>query len=147
QAYTVLSSLLNKGVETVLGLAERMPDREFIIVRSPAEATHGLPDLESRAARLPNVVLAPRVPPHEVAETYLSRTRILLVPSRYETYGMSALEAAAYGIPSVHVDTPDVREGIGDAVPLVNPGEPQVEAYARALATIERIYFAWSASA
>jgi hypothetical protein len=39
----------------------------------------------------------------------------------YETYGMSAIEAAGYGIPTVHVDTPHVREGIGDAAVLVSP--------------------------
>jgi hypothetical protein len=39
----------------------------------------------------------------------------------YETYGMSAIEAAGYGIPSVHVDTPHVREGIGEAAVLIKP--------------------------
>jgi glycosyltransferase involved in cell wall biosynthesis len=119
-AYTVLSSLRNKGVEVVLELAAMYPDQRFIIVRSPAEPTHGIADLEERASKLPNVELHPRVPPHEVIK-YLEQTRILLVPSRYETYGMSAIEAAGYGIPCVHVDTPHVREGIGEAAVLV-PG-------------------------
>lgn len=119
-AYTVLSSLVNKGVEVVLDLAKMYPDKRFIIVRSPAEPTHGLSNLEERAALLPNVELHPRVPPEEVYK-YLEQTRILLVPSRYETYGMSAIEAAGYGIPTVHVDTPHVREGIGDAAVLVSP--------------------------
>jgi hypothetical protein len=39
----------------------------------------------------------------------------------YETYGMSAIEAAGFGIPSIHVDTPHVREGIGDAAVLIKP--------------------------
>jgi glycosyltransferase involved in cell wall biosynthesis len=118
-AYTLLSSLRNKGVEVVLEMAKRLPDQRFIIVRSPAEPTHGLPDIEERCAGLPNVELCPRVTPDKVASTYLSQTRILLVPSRYETYGMSAIEAAGHGIPTVHVDTPHVREGIGDAAVLV----------------------------
>lgn len=120
-AYTLLSSLRNKGVEVVLELAERLPKQRFIIVRSPAETTHGIPDLEERAARLHNVELCPRVPPDQVYDRYLKQTRIILVPSLYETYGMSAIEAAGYGIPSVHVDTPHVREGIGDAAVLVPP--------------------------
>jgi hypothetical protein len=119
-AYTVLSSLLNKGVEVVLELAKRYPDKRFMIVRSPAEPTHGLSNLEELAAKLPNVELLPRVSPEEVHK-YLEQTRILLVPSRYETYGMSAIEAAGYGIPCVHVDTPHVREGIGDGAILVPP--------------------------
>jgi len=143
-AYTVLSSLLNKGVGTVLELAKIYPDKRFIIVRSPAEPTHGMADLEERAALLPNVELHPRVPPEEVWK-YLEQTRILLVPSRYETYGMSAIEAAGYGIPTVHVDTPHVREGIGDGAILV-PGL-DVEATARGIETIERNYEAYSLNA
>ena len=119
-AYTLLSSLRNKGVQVVLDLAKLYPDKRFIIVRSPAEPTHGLTDLEERAALLPNVELHPRVPPEEVYK-YFEQTRILLVPSMYETYGMSAIEAAGYGIPSVHVDTPHVREGIGEAAVLIKP--------------------------
>ena len=143
-AYTLLSSLVNKGVEIVLELAERFPDKRFIIVRSPAEPTHGLPDLEERASKLPNVELHPRVAPEDVHK-YLEQTRILLVPSRYETYGMSAIEAAGYGIPTVHVDTPHVREGIGDGAILV----PPLDASATALGifTIENNYEEWSQKA
>jgi len=142
RAYTVLSSLVNKGVTVVLELAKRLPEQPFIIVRSPAEPTHGLEDLEERAASLPNVELAPRVHPRVVAERYLSRTRILLVPSRYETYGMSAIEAAARGIPSVHVDTPHVREGIGTSAWLVPPLD--VEATRASIDAIEANYEAAS---
>jgi glycosyltransferase involved in cell wall biosynthesis len=143
-AYTVLSSLRNKGVEVVLYLAKFYPNRRFIIVRSPAEPTHGLPDLEERASKLPNVELHPRVPPEEVYK-YLEQTRILLVPSMYETYGMSAIEAAGYGIPSIHVDTPHVREGIGDAAILI-PGM-NVDAALRAIDKIEANYDQYSKAA
>jgi hypothetical protein len=136
-AYTLLSSLYNKGVEVVLALAKMYPDKRFIIVRSPAEPTHGLPDLEERAAMLPNVELHPRVPPEEVYK-YFEQTRILLVPSMYETYGMSAIEAAGYGIPSVHVDTPHVREGIGEAAVLIQP--LSIEEAAKGIEIIESDY-------
>lgn len=143
-AYTLLSSLLNKGVEVVLKLAEKYPDQRFIIVRSPAEPTHGLKDIEEKVARLPNVELRPRVAPEDVIN-YLRETRILLVPSRYETYGMSAIEAAGYGIPCVHVDTPHVREGIGEAAVLVPP--LNVEATDKGIKAIEKDYEAYSANA
>lgn len=119
-AYTLLSNLANKGVAVVLDMAERMPKQRFIIVRSPAEVTHGLPNFDERASALPNVEVMPRVTPDKVG-AYLEQTRILLAPSRYETYGMSAIEAAQHGIPTVHVDTPHVREGIGDAAELIRP--------------------------
>lgn len=143
-AYTLLSSLVNKGVETVLRLAELYPDKRFIIVRSPAEPTHGLKDIEQRVAELPNVELYPRVSPEEVYK-YFEQTRILLVPSRYETYGMSAIEAAGYGIPTVHVDTPHVREGIGDGAVLVPPLD--VKATARGISIIEKRYSQYSQTA
>jgi glycosyltransferase involved in cell wall biosynthesis len=143
-AYTMLSSLINKGVEIVLQLAELYPDQRFIIVRSPAEPTHGLKDIEERVKNLPNVELHPRVPPEEVYK-YLEQTRILLVPSRYETYGMSAIEAAGYGIPTVHVDTPHVREGIGDGAVLVPP--MNVAATAAGIDLIEKNYDIYSLNA
>ena len=143
-AYTCLSSLRNKGVEVVLSLAEMHPDKRFIIVRSPAEPTHGIPDLEDRAARLPNVELHPRVDPKDVYK-YLKQTRVLLVPSMYETYGMSAIEAAGYGIPTVHVDTPHVREGIGDAAVLVPALD--VERTANGIQLIEKNYDKYSLGA
>lgn len=143
-AYTMLSSLRNKGVEIVLELAKRYPDKRFIVVRSPAEPTHGLPDLEERAKALPNLELHPRVPPEEV-EKYLKQTRILLVPSRYETYGMSTIEAAGYGIPTVHVDTPHVREGIGEGAILVPP--LNADATAAGIETIEKSYDLYSLNA
>ena len=143
-AYTVLSSLRNKGVEVVLALAVLYPDQRFIIVRSPAEPTHGLPDIEERVAKLPNVELHPRVAPEDV-DKYFKQTRILLVPSRYETYGMSAIEAAGYGIPTVHVDTPHVREGIGDGAVLVPPMD--VYATKAGIDTIESNYEAYSFNA
>ena len=143
-AYTLLSSLKNKGVETVIELAKLYPSKRFIIVRSPAEPTHGIENLEEIVKDIKNIELHPRVSPEEV-EKYFKQTRILLVPSRYETYGMSAIEAAGYGIPSVHVDTPHVREGIGEGAILV-PGT-NVEATARAIDTIEANYELYSKNA
>jgi glycosyltransferase involved in cell wall biosynthesis len=143
-AYTLLSSLRNKGVQVVLDLARLYPDKRFIIVRSPAEPTHGIHNLEEQAEKLPNVELHPRVSPEEVYK-YLEQTKILLVPSMYETYGMSAIEAAGFGIPSIHVDTPHVREGIGDAAILINPLD--LKGAAAGIELIENDYDSYSAAA
>jgi hypothetical protein len=55
---------------------------------------------------------------------------------------MSAIEAAGYGIPSVHVDTPHVREGIGNAAVLV-PGL-DTERTANGIELIEKDYERYS---
>jgi glycosyltransferase involved in cell wall biosynthesis len=128
----------------MLSLAEMYPDKRFIIVRSPAEPTHGISNLEERASRLPNLELHPRVDPKDVYK-YLKQTRVLVVPSRYETYGMSAIEAAGYGIPTVHVDTPHVREGIGDAAVLVPALD--LERTANGIELIEKDYDRYSLGA
>lgn len=143
-AYTMLSSLTNKGVAVVIDLAKQNPDKRFIIVRSPAEPTHGLKNIEEIAAKIPNLELHPRVAPEEVYK-YLEQTKILLVPSRYETYGMSAIEAAGYGIPSVHVDTPHVREGIGNAAVLIRP--LNINDASKGIKLIEKNYNKYSDSA
>jgi hypothetical protein len=143
-AYTLLSSLTNKGVTVVIDLAKIYPNKRFIIVRSPAEPTHGLKDIEEIVSKIPNIELHPRVAPENV-DIYLKQTRILLVPSRYETYGMSAIEAAGYGIPSVHVDTPHVREGIGGAAVLIKP--LNVMGAQRGINQIEKYYNKFSENA
>lgn len=140
-ALTLTSSLLNKGAGRVLELAERRLDQRFIIVESPAHPTHGSPDFWERAEKLTNVEIWPRLHPDEMG-TLWAETRILLVPSRYETYGMSAVEAAWHGIPSVHVDTPHVHEGIGTAARLLK--STSVAELDGALTEVELEYDIWS---
>jgi hypothetical protein len=140
-ALTLTSSLLNKGADRVLELARRRYDQRFIIVESPAHPTHGDPLFWERAERLENVEVWPRLHPAEMNRLW-AETRVLLVPSRYETYGMAAMEAAWHGIPSVHVDTPHVREGIGHAARLLKT--TSVDELDHALTEVELEHNVWS---
>lgn len=140
-ALTLTSSLLNKGVTRVLALARLRPDRRFIVVRSPAHGTHGSVDFEEEAASLDNVEVWDRLHPREMSRLW-AETRVLLVPSKYETYGLSALEAAWHGIPSVHVDTIHVREGIGEAARLMRSFS--VDELGEAVDEVEAEYDLWS---
>lgn len=143
-ALTLTSSLTNKGAGHVLTLAARWPHRRFIIVESPAHDTHGDPAFWEIAASLPNVEVWPRQHPDAMWRVW-AETKVLLVPSRYETYGMSAVEAAWFGIPSVHVDTVHVREGIGTAARLMDwPGLRGLESGVR---EVEADYEEWSEKA
>lgn len=143
-ALTLTSSLVNKGAQQVLELAKRWQNRRFIIVRSPAHATHGAPDFEEEAGALENVEVWDRLHPDEMHLLW-AETRVLLVPSFYETYGLSAVEAAWYGIPSVHVDTVHVREGIGTAARLIK--SRKVEELESAIMDVEMNYALWTARA
>lgn len=142
-ALTLTSSLLNKGVLPTLTLARKWPHRRFIIVRSPAHSTHGSPDFEEQVTELDNVEVWDRIHPDEMHRLW-AQTHILLVPSRYETYGLSAIEAAWHGIPSVHIDTPHVREGIGTAARLMT--EPVLE-LEDAVIEVEADHSKWAAMA
>lgn len=143
-ALTLTSSLLNKGVTQTLALAAKWPHRRFIIVRSPAHGTHGSPSFEEQASALPNVEVWDRLHPNEMTRLW-AETQVLLVPSRYETYGLSALEAAWHGIPSVHVDTIHVREGVGAAARLLK--SRTLEELELAVLEVEKDLTMWAARA
>lgn len=49
-----------------------------------------------------------------------ARTRVLMMPSLYESYGMAAVEALASGIPVVAHPTPGLRESLGDAAVFID---------------------------
>jgi|SRR5687768_2512784 len=60
----------------------------------------------------------------DMAGDVWSRTRVLVVPSRYESYGKVAVEAMASGIPTVAATTPGLRESVaggGFLIPRTQP--------------------------
>lgn len=56
----------------------------------------------------------------DITTAVYARTRILLMPSRVETYGRTALEAACSGIPTIAHPTPGLIESLGDAATFVD---------------------------
>ena len=69
-------------------------------------------------------------------QSLLSTFDVMLVPSRFESFGLSALEALAMGVRVVGFDVGGLSEAIGecDAAYLVPPGD--VEALAEVIASI-----------
>lgn len=51
----------------------------------------------------------------DMREDVWARTRLLIMPSSYESFGQVALEAAASGIPTIATSTPGLHECLGDA--------------------------------
>ncbi|WP_406321857.1 glycosyltransferase family 4 protein [Streptomyces sp. NBC_00519] len=49
-----------------------------------------------------------------------AQTRMLMVPSVYESYGMAAVEALASGIPVIAHPTPGLREALGDGATFID---------------------------
>ncbi|MCW2904687.1 MAG: glycosyl transferase, group 1 [Streptosporangiaceae bacterium] len=96
-------------------MARRFPDQKFLGVQG------GYSD--QLIIDLPNVEIIPHVRPDEMAERVYARTRILLHPSRYETYGMVAVEAACMGIPALASTSPGLIEALGSAGTFLDPDD------------------------
>lgn len=103
---TLINVWPNKGAEVFYALAHAFPDQKFLGV------TGGYGEQVIR--ELPNVEFHPHVPAERMPEQVYARTRVLLVPSVYESYGRVAVEAACAGVPVIAAPTPGLLEALGD---------------------------------
>jgi glycosyltransferase involved in cell wall biosynthesis len=69
------------------------------------------------------VVQEPRVSDEMLIAAYHAAD-LLLFPSRYEGFGLPALEAMAAGLPVITSGAGGLAEAVGDAAVIVNPPEP-----------------------
>jgi len=93
-----------KGVHVFYELARLMPDVEFLGVVGGYD--------DQIIERLPNVEIHPHTAdPRE----FWAKTRLLLIPSSHESFGMVGIEAAVSGIPAIAHPTPGLLESLGDA--------------------------------
>lgn len=124
-AITLINLNENKGGDLLWKLAERMPDRKFIGVI-------GGYDFQIVKHGIDNVTLYDNSP--DILEIY-KQTRVLLFPSRDETWGMAAMEAACSGIPIIANPNPGVLESQGDAAIYAN--RDNVEEYIEAIKMLD----------
>ena len=89
---TLVNANVNKGVQQFLELARKMPERKFLGVL-PYYGELRIPPAPSNVEW---------VPFNDDIRTILKRTRILLVPSYYESFGRIAVEAMLNRIPVVY---------------------------------------------
>jgi glycosyltransferase involved in cell wall biosynthesis len=106
-AITLINLYDPKGGGLFWRLAEAMPDRKFIGVLG----AYG----DQVVKDLPNVEVLEHVPGGEMAERVYSRTSVLLMPSVYESWGRTGVEAIASGIPVVAHPTPGLIESLGES--------------------------------
>ncbi|MGW7617424.1 glycosyltransferase family 4 protein [Streptomyces antimycoticus] len=104
---TLINCNPEKGGRVLEKLAERMPDTQFLAVTG-AYGQQILPDL-------PNVEVLEHVDGAEMRERVYARTRVLLMPSSYESWGRAGVEALASGIPVVAHPTEGLCESLGEA--------------------------------
>lgn len=96
-----------KGGQLFWQVAERMPDVEFLAVKG------GYGDQIVPDAIPANVDLVE--PTQNMRSDVYARTRLLLFPSMWESWGMVAVEAACSGIPTIAHPSPGLKEAMGSA--------------------------------
>jgi hypothetical protein len=102
---TLINLQAPKGVQLFYALAEAMPDVGFLGV-------FGAYGVQVMPPQLDNLVLLPQQ--RDIRRAY-EQTRVLLMPSSYESYGRCAIEAAFSGIPTVAHPTPGLKEALAHA--------------------------------
>jgi glycosyltransferase involved in cell wall biosynthesis len=101
---TLINLSENKGGEQFYEIASRLPKKKFLGVMGSYD-----PQIEKD---LPNVRIVSNMV--DIRPVY-KQTRILLMPSEYESWGRTATEAMCSGIPVISSGTPGLRENCGAA--------------------------------
>jgi glycosyltransferase involved in cell wall biosynthesis len=111
-AIEALERLRRRGIDQTLTICGDGPERRAL-------------EEQARRAGLRNSVdFEGWTDPEELAMNY-RRSKLLLVPSRYEPFGIVALEAIASGCPVVAANTGGLPEAVGDCGILVAPDDAQ----------------------
>lgn len=114
---TLVNPNPDKGADVFHEVARRMPDRRFLAVGG----AYGHQQHPPRDVR--NV--AYQSPTGNIADDVYARTRLLMVPSRYESWGRVAVEAMCSGIPVLAQPTPGLVESCGSAGIWCDRDDPQ----------------------
>ncbi len=106
---TLVNCNKNKGGHIFGKIAEKLPKKKFMAVEGGYDKQY-IPILD-------NVTIQKNTP---VIQGIYDNTRVLLIPSEYESWGMVAAEAMACGIPVICTKTPGLMENCGDAAIYVD---------------------------
>lgn len=113
---TLVNPTPGKGVETFKALARLLPQRKFLAVEGGyGEQMIVAPDVTPKRGALPaggNIAWMAHTP--DIRKVF-RQTKILLMPSDYESFGRVGIEAACCGIPTIAHPTPGLKEAFGDA--------------------------------
>lgn len=140
-AATLLNLYPPKGADTFWRLVDELPRHRFLGVLG----SYGGQRIPERVPS--NAEVIPNTP--DVVERVYARTRVLLMPSRYESWGRAAVEAMASGIPVIAAPTLGLVEALtsprhGECALFVDAAD--VDGWAKALRELddERTYEHWS---
>lgn len=159
---TLINLNENKGADIFYRLAEMMPERKFLGVQGSYDDQLTGKILEYEEYKIPSaegifkkVTKMDKTPGNveligkqvDIRNAY-KRTRILLMPSRYESYGRTSVEAMSSGIPVICSSTFGLREACGPAGIYIK-NRDDVNEWAEAIRKLDKEseYKKWSGKA
>lgn len=123
---TLISMNERKGGYRLKEIAEAMPDRKFMGVVGSYDNSGPRKLEQSQIIDMmpPNVKIVPNSP--DILSVY-RQTRLLIMPSDYESWGRTATEAMCNGIPVICTPTDGLQENCGEAAMYVGRPIEQIE--------------------
>ncbi len=122
---TLINLNKNKGGEIFEQIAKAMANKKFLGVIGSYD--------EQIIPKLPNV----RIVEKSVnIKDYYAITRILVMPSEYESWGITATEAMSSGIPVICTETPGLLENCGKAAIYVKKRD-DIKAWVKAISDLD----------
>jgi glycosyltransferase involved in cell wall biosynthesis len=104
QYITLINTNENKGGKIFEEIARAMPNKKFLGVEGSYD--------DQIKSNLPNITYINKTT--DILSVY-KQTRILLMPSKYESWGMTATEAMCCGIPVICSEAEGLKENCGKA--------------------------------
>lgn len=104
QFITMINMAMDKGGWLLWKIAKQMPEKQFMAVKGGWG--------NQVILKLPNVTVVENTT--DINSVY-SRSRVVLMPSHYESWGRVAIEAACSGIPVIAASTPGLKESLGSS--------------------------------
>jgi D-inositol-3-phosphate glycosyltransferase len=128
------------AVRTLAALGPELADARLVVVGGPS-GPHGEAEVDRLAALVEELGLGDRVVfvpprPHELLSTFYRAADVVLVPSRSESFGLVALEAAACGIPVVASDVGGLRSLVDHGRTGYLVEDPTADAFAASVRQI-----------
>jgi glycosyltransferase involved in cell wall biosynthesis len=109
---TLVNLFENKGPNVLYYLAEQNPTQKFLAVKGG----YGEQVIKSG---YPNITFIDNT--RDITSEVYAKSKVILMPSKYESYGRIAVEALASGIPTLASPTPGLKEALdygGNYAPL-----------------------------
>ena len=150
-----------KNLELMVRVAAEIPSLRVISVGPFTPYRERVLALAAELGVAERIELRGYVPRAELLELYATAT-FAAMPSRYEGFGYGAAQALCAGIPLVSSDAASLPEVVGDAAPLLGPGDvaawietcrtfladhPRADARAASARPLAIARFAWAATA